>query len=123
MTMTISGTQRLARWLVILTPAAIPAPVLRVGVRCLVDTLGIMLAGATTRSATSARQVVLDIAAPGDVAVVGSPRRLTASAAAFANGVAAHALDFDDNCNAGFVHGSAVIIPAALAAQSLKECG
>ncbi len=119
--MTTSGTQRLARWLVTLAPAAIPDAVQRVGVRCLVDTLGVMLAGAATHSAALARRVMLDTAAPGDAAVAGSPRRLAAPAAAFANGVAAHALDFDDNCYAGFVHGSAVIVPAALAVAQARH--
>ena len=119
--MTTSGTQRLARWLATLTPAAIPDRVQQVGVRCLVDTLGVMLAGAATHSAALARRVMLDTAAPGDAAVMASSRRLAAPAAAFANGVAAHALDFDDNCYAGFVHGSAVIVPAALAVAQARH--
>jgi 2-methylcitrate dehydratase PrpD len=44
--------------------------------------------------------------------------------AAFANAAAAHAMDFDDNCYAGFVHGSAVIVPALLAcAQAAGATG
>ena len=37
------------------------------------------------------------------------------------NGTAAHALDFDDNCYAGFVHGSAVIVPAVLAMAEAED--
>jgi len=49
---------------------------------------------------------------------------MNAPGAAFANGAAAHALDFDDNCYAGIVHGSAVVFPAVLAvAQQRGEMG
>jgi 2-methylcitrate dehydratase PrpD len=49
---------------------------------------------------------------------------MNAPCAAFANGAAAHALDFDDNCYAGIVHGSAVVFPAVLAvAQQRGEMG
>lgn len=40
---------------------------------------------------------------------------LNAPGSALANGAAAHALDFDDNCYSGVVHGSAVVFPAVLA--------
>src|SRR5690606_13432104 len=54
----------------------------------------------------------------------GSGTTASAAAAAFCNAAAAHALDFDDNCYAGFVHGSAVIVPAAIAmAQTIDAKG
>ena len=40
---------------------------------------------------------------------------LNPSGSAFVNGASGHALDFDDNCYAGIVHGSAVVFPAVLA--------
>ncbi|MDX1575307.1 MAG: MmgE/PrpD family protein, partial [Kiloniellales bacterium] len=40
--------------------------------------------------------------------------------AALLNGTAAHALDFDDTCFAGIVHGSAAILPALLAAAETE---
>jgi 2-methylcitrate dehydratase PrpD len=51
----------------------------------------------------------------GNCIVLGTNHLVAATTAAFVNGAAAHALDFDDNCYAGVVHGSAVIAPAALA--------
>jgi 2-methylcitrate dehydratase PrpD len=55
--------------------------------------------------------------------VLAGRQRLNALGAAFANGVAAHALDFDDNSYAGFVHASAVIVPAALAVSQEQDLG
>jgi 2-methylcitrate dehydratase PrpD len=51
----------------------------------------------------------------GNATILGRRKKGSAHAAAFVNATAAHALDFDDNCYAGFVHGSAVVVPAALA--------
>ncbi|HEY0211853.1 MmgE/PrpD family protein [Acerihabitans sp.] len=119
----IGGTRRLADWLVALAPGDIPAAVNHVALRCLVDTLGVMLAGAATPVAGIARRVTALTAADGGAAVAGVAGRYAAPSAAFANGVAAHALDFDDNCYAGFVHGSAVIVPAALAVAQARHAG
>jgi 2-methylcitrate dehydratase PrpD len=41
--------------------------------------------------------------------------RLSASDAAFANGTAAHALDYDDMCFVSLAHPSAPLVPAAIA--------
>ena len=43
------------------------------------------------------------------------------SGSAFVNGASGHALDFDDNCYAGIVHGSAVVFPAVLAYSQHKK--
>ncbi|WP_255556743.1 MmgE/PrpD family protein [Sodalis sp. dw_96] len=116
-----SATQTLARWLTALAPGDVPGAVSWVATRCLVDTLGVMLAGSATSVAGMARRVIAVNAATGAAAVAGDALRVSAPAAAFANGVAAHALDFDDNCYAGFVHGSAVIVPAALAVAQTRR--
>lgn len=122
MTMTsTSSTQALADWSTSLAFEEIPAAVRRVAIRCLIDTLGVALAGAVTRSAASAQALVSESAAPGAAIVMGTTLRLAAPGAAFANATAAHALDFDDNIYAGFVHGSAVIVPAALAVAQVQR--
>ncbi|MBT9431848.1 MmgE/PrpD family protein [Candidatus Sodalis endolongispinus] len=89
------------------------------GQRCLVDTVGVMLAGATRPQARLAQRHVRANAAPGPLA--GDEAGLVAPAAAFANAVSAHVLDFDDNCYAGFVHGSAVIVPAAVSVAQARH--
>ncbi|EKG35780.1 MmgE/PrpD family protein [Pseudomonas syringae pv. avellanae str. ISPaVe037] len=101
--------------------ADIPQAVQAVAVRCLIDTLGVALAGSGNDVATKARSLVNLTAAAGDCTVLGNSKRLSAPAAAFANATAGHALDFDDNCYAGFVHGSVVIMPAALAVAQMRD--
>lgn len=117
------ATQVLADWLTALTPEATPDAVRHVAKRCLTDTLGVMLAGSATRVAATARAVAAQNAAAGRAEVAGSGVALAAPAAAFVNAASAHALDFDDNCYAGFVHGSAVIVPAALAVAQTRAVG
>lgn len=110
-----SAVAQLARWAAGLRYEAIPPEVLNVARDCLIDTVGVALAGSRTRVAEAAREVANAIYASGRATALGAPRRLTAPGAVFVNAAAAHALDFDDNCYAGFVHGSAVLVPAAFA--------
>ncbi len=78
-----------------------------------VDTVGVILAGADEPAARIARTVI----GGDDVChVLGTPRRAGAADAAFANAVAAHALDFDDMCFVSMAHPSCALVPAALAA-------
>lgn len=106
----------MARWVAGLDEGDIPATVRAVALNCLIDTVGVIAAGSATAVAARARTVAATSAGAGPCAIVGTELGCDLRQAAFANGVAAHALDFDDNCYAGFVHGSAVIVPAALAA-------
>lgn len=121
-----TAIDKLADWIVGLQPEQVPASVQHIAITCLIDTLGVMIAGAASRVAAIARAAAADESGgnSGTCTVFGASRYMVASAAAFANGTAAHALDFDDNCYAGFVHGSAVIAPAALAvAQHIDASG
>jgi 2-methylcitrate dehydratase PrpD len=79
------------------------------------DTVGVTLAGASEPAARAVQQMV---AADGgnSCRVLGTRLCSSASAAALANGTAAHALDFDDMCFVSLAHPSAPLVPAALAA-------
>ena len=99
----------------------IPDDVLNISKRCLIDICGVTLAGATTASAKSIYAAAAETYGTGCCNVVGTDHRLNASGAAFANGAAAHALDFDDNCYAGIVHASAVVFPAVLSIAQQRE--
>ena len=102
----------------------IPEDVLSIAKRCLVDVCGVTLAGSKTESAKLLFATAAETYGIGNCDIVGTSHRMNAPGAAFANGAAAHALDFDDNCYAGIVHGSAVIFPAVLAeAQQRGETG
>jgi 2-methylcitrate dehydratase PrpD len=115
------ASARIARWVASLRADAIP-PAVRARARaCLIDTVGVALAGSATEVARHARALIDETAAAGECTAFGAKRRYDACAAAFANGTAAHAQDFDDNCYAGFVHGSAVIVPAILAVGERQD--
>lgn len=103
----------LAEWLSSQKTAALPQEILHIAKRSLIDTLGVMLAGSQHHVARRVRETLP--LAPGSANLVGCTVQTDPITAALINGVAAHALDFDDNCYAGFVHGSAVVVPAALA--------
>lgn len=110
-----------ADWVAALRHDAIPPAVLQVARDCVVDTLGVALAGSRTRVAEVARTAARGIYGAGEATALGLPAGMSAPGAAFVNACAAHALDFDDNCYAGFVHGSAVLVPAALAAAQARD--
>ena len=77
----------------------------------MLDTLGVMLAGGAHPSVRALAQA----AARGEGrAALATGGRADAEAAALVNGAAAHVWDFDDTSYTGIMHGSAVVLPAAL---------
>lgn len=114
----------LSQWASGVTGTDVPDHVRHIVRTCVVDTIGVAVAGSGTGVAAMARQVAKQNACRGSADVLGSGTTASAATAAFCNAAAAHALDFDDNCYAGFVHGSAVIVPAAIGmAQALDAKG
>lgn len=79
------------------------------------DTIGVMLAGAR-EEAPRLVDAVLDEPADGPALIVGSSRRARALDAALVNGTAAHVLDFDNTASNMGGHVSATMVPALLAA-------
>ncbi len=76
----------------------IPADVMHLGKRSILDGLGLALAGAVAESGLLVRKHLqsLGCAATNGATVIGSSMKLPARFAAFANGVAIHADDYDD---------------------------
>ena len=85
--------------------------------RHVLDTLGAALAGAASTEASIARAALAAGGGAGATPAWGTDARLPARDAAFANGVAAHALELDDT--GGCDHSGAVVLPATLAAIDL----
>ncbi len=85
-----------------------------------VDTLACMMAGARDPLTSKTADAMILAGASGPVATVLDGVLLSAPAAALVNGVAAHALDFDDYETPASTHPSAVIIPALLAVAELR---
>ena len=103
----------------------VPADVAHLGKRSVLDGLGLALAGAASRTGEIARRYLagLGIAGPEGSTVIGSALRLPARFAAFANGLAIHADDYDDTQLAVLkdrvygllTHPTAPALPAVLA--------
>jgi 2-methylcitrate dehydratase PrpD len=124
MTSTTPGTtQRLAEFVVGLRYEAIPPEVIaRVKRQCL-DLFGVALAGFTEPAAAAARRFVERQRSTPESSVWGSAMRASAADSAFANGIAAHALDYDDMWLPS-VHPTAPTLPATLAVgESLAASG
>jgi 2-methylcitrate dehydratase PrpD len=80
------------------------------------DTLGVMLAGSVEPAARVAEEVLDLQPSQGPCLIVGTNRRAGHLDAALINGVAAHALDFDNTAKELGGHVSAVMVPALIAA-------
>lgn len=96
-------------------PIELPAPVRDSAVRHLVDGFGMALAAVHRDAAAPAVAVATALGGTPESAVIGGSFRLSAPAAALANGTLVHALDFDDTHAGGLVHSTAVVLPAAFA--------
>jgi 2-methylcitrate dehydratase PrpD len=108
-------TQELARFVTATHAADLPAPVVDGARAAITDTLGVALAGAVEPAARIAARWVAELGARGQASCWGQSLASSPSEAAFANGVAAHALDFDDSHPSLRGHPSATLVPAALA--------
>jgi 2-methylcitrate dehydratase PrpD len=83
---------------------------------CILDTLGVAIAGSREPVSTAVLSSVLDEGGSPQACVWGTGERVSRAQAALANGTAAHALDFDDVSAAMEGHPSAPLLPALLAA-------
>ena len=100
--------------------ASPPEPALRRAATAVRDTAGVTLAGAVEPAARIIQSLARD-EGHGRCSILGTGARTGASWAALANGVAAHALDFDDMCFVSLAHPSCALFPAALAACELSH--
>ncbi|MDA0261880.1 MAG: MmgE/PrpD family protein [Proteobacteria bacterium] len=111
----------LAHWAAGLRIGDIPEGAIREAKRCILDVIGVTYAGATHPTAQLARAEVAVQYNTGSSTVLGSQTAASTTGAAFANGVAAHAWDYDDVSIEGMVHGSAAVWPAVLAVAEARE--
>src|SRR6266542_22614 len=95
--------------------AALPHEVRHYARRHLLDTVGVMIAGAGGEVATRAEAVLAAVRPAGRIPVPGRARRADLIDAAFLGGTAAHGIELDDGFRQGSVHPGCVVIPAALA--------
>ncbi len=102
--------------------ADLPAPVRALARQCVLDYLGVALAGAADPLVRILLDEVTEAAGTPQASIIGHEVRLPALSAALVNGAAAHALDYDDVNMAMPGHPSVAILPALLALAELKGC-
>jgi 2-methylcitrate dehydratase PrpD len=93
-----SLTAYVAQFVIGTRPSAIPAAVMHLGKRSILDGIGLALAGNAAESGRIVRTYLKSLGVPPDrgATVIGSAMRMPARFAAFANGIAIHADDYDD---------------------------
>jgi len=117
-------TLRLAAAAVATRAAALPPDLLRIARQCLLDIVGVGIAGAGEPLSRMLAAEALQEGGRPDAGLLGRPERLPRRAAALVNGATAHALDYDDYALVLQGHASVTIYPAALAlAESLGRSG
>jgi 2-methylcitrate dehydratase PrpD len=95
--------------------AALPDEVRHYARRHLLDTVGVMIAGAGGDVATRAEAVLAATRPAGRIPVPGRARRADVIDAAFLGGTAAHGIELDDGFRQGSVHPGCVVVPTVLA--------
>jgi len=117
-------TDYVGRFVVNTTYEDIPADVLELGKKSILDGLGLALAGSRAETATICRQYLQELGVCGGQAIViGSELKTSPRFAAFVNGVSIHADDFDDTQLSAakdrvyglLVHPTVPVLPAVLA--------
>ena len=133
----MSSVSSLAQIAAFVNEATPPAESRSQAANAILDTIGVALAGSTEPAASIMRATLGpsdlrtfgpwerrtsepgDRRASGPCAIWGTSSHGSAPDAAFANGTAAHALDFDDMCFVSLAHPSAPLVPAIMAAGEL----
>src|SRR5204863_29363 len=116
----MTATTRLAEFVVKTSLRECPDAVLAQTRRAVLDTIGVMLAGAAEPVAQSVRAVARIEGGVGLCTVLGTSMRTSPGWAALANGAAGHAHDFDDTNFALMGHPSVPLFAAALAAAEAE---
>ncbi|MEU4570510.1 MmgE/PrpD family protein [Micromonospora sp. NPDC023956] len=93
----------------------LPAPVAHSVAQRVLDVLGIAVAATTLPTSAAVLDLVAERGGRPVARVIGLRERVPASEAAFAHGVLAHSLDYDDTHLPSVLHPSASVVPAALA--------
>jgi 2-methylcitrate dehydratase PrpD len=106
-----------------LTYDAIPEEARHYARRHLLDTVGVMIAGAGGAIATQAETVIKSVRPDGKIPVAGRARRADLLDAAFLGGTAAHGIELDDGYRHGSAHCGCVVIPAALSVSYDRRAG
>jgi len=117
-------TDYVAKFIVSTTYEDIPADVVELGKKSILDGLGLALAGSRAETGTICREYLKELdACRGQAIVIGAALKTSPRFAAFVNGVSIHADDFDDTQLSAakdrvyglLVHPTVPVLPAVLA--------
>jgi 2-methylcitrate dehydratase PrpD len=119
----VSLTRSVAEFICGTPRASIPAAVRTLGTRSVLDGIGLALAGNAAATGSIVRRYLADLGCRGVATVIGSAETVAPRFAAFANGIAIHADDYDDTQLAVkpdrvyglLTHPTAPVLPAVLA--------
>ena len=119
----MSLTRSVAEFISGTPQASTPSSVRKLGTRSILDGLGLALAGSVGASGHIVKDYLQDLASAGPATVIGSGLKTAPRFAAFANGIAIHADDYDDTQLATkpdrvyglLTHPTAPVLPAVLA--------
>jgi 2-methylcitrate dehydratase PrpD len=110
------ATAALVEFVGALRYGALDAEVRHYARRHLLDTVGVMIAGAEGEVANRAERALAAVRGAGRIPVPGRARRADLLDAAFLGGTAAHGIELDDGYRQGSVHPGCAVVPAVLSA-------
>ncbi|MGH2699371.1 MAG: MmgE/PrpD family protein [Actinomycetota bacterium] len=119
----MDATAALSEFVAGLSAERIPDEVVHQAKRCLMDWIGVTLAGSADPSADVLLAVADEVAASPQATVLGCGRRTGLLHAVLTNGYLSHVLDFDDTYNPArtTVHGGAPVWPVVLGLSERDE--
>jgi 2-methylcitrate dehydratase PrpD len=106
-------TEKLADF--VANTTAVPDAVLTAAQNAVIDTVGVALAGTQEPVSAAAARWIAELGAAPKATLWGRDGATSIAEAAFGNGIASHALDFDDTHPGTRGHTSAILVPAVLA--------
>jgi len=119
-----SAVDKIASFAVHIDSRAIPSKAFHIAKNAILDCVGVTIAGAREPGAQILTRHIKAMEAKGDAGIIGAAFKTAADLAAWANGCAAHALDYDDtfpNSSGYNFHPTAPILPAILALAEGKQ--
>src|SRR5438105_9046529 len=123
-------TDYVGKFVVNTTYEDIPADVIELGKKSILDGLGLALAGSRAQTATICRHYLQELGVcDGQAIVIGTELKTSPRFAAFVNGVSIHADDFDDTQLSGakdrvyglLVHPTVPVLPSVLALSERRK--
>jgi 2-methylcitrate dehydratase PrpD len=109
----MGATENIARFVVNTSYQDIPGDAVEKAKRTALDCLGATLAGVAEPVSQTIIGYIAKLGGPPQASVIGQGLKVSAPDAALANGVIAHALDYDD-CGVKIGHPSVLVLPAVL---------